>query len=69
LPLSDPSILKRYQRARKSHNLGMMGVMEGFKRLFGANHLEVRWLCNEGMRQLNSLPLLKNAVAKQAMGL
>ncbi|WP_439134381.1 UbiH/UbiF/VisC/COQ6 family ubiquinone biosynthesis hydroxylase [Pseudomaricurvus sp.] len=69
LPLSDPSILKRYQRARKSHNLGMMGVMEGFKRLFGADHLQVRWLRNEGMRQLNSVPLLKNAVVKQAMGL
>lgn len=69
LPLSDSSILKRYQRARKSHNLGMMGVMEGFKRLFGADDLQVRWLRNEGMRQLNSLPMLKNAVVKQAMGL
>ncbi|GAB3112875.1 UbiH/UbiF/VisC/COQ6 family ubiquinone biosynthesis hydroxylase [Aestuariicella hydrocarbonica] len=69
LPLTDPSILKRYQRARKSHNLAMMGVMEGFKRLFGADHLQVRWLRNEGMRRLNSLPMLKNAVVKQAMGL
>lgn len=69
LPLHDSSILKRYQRARKSHNLSMMGVMEGFKRLFGADHLQVRWLRNEGMRQLNSLPMLKNAVVKQAMGL
>ncbi len=69
LPLSDFSILKRYQRARKSHNLGMMGMMEGFKRLFGADQLPVRWMRNEGMRRLNSLPLLKNAVVKQAMGL
>lgn len=69
LPLSDYFILKRYQRARKSHNLAMMGVMEGFKRLFGANQLPVRWLRNEGMRQLNNVPLLKNAVVKQAMGL
>lgn len=69
LPLADYSILKRYQRARKSHNLAMMGVMEGFKRLFGANQLPVRWLRNEGMRQLNRVPLLKNAVVRQAMGL
>ena len=69
LPLNDVSILKRYQRARKSHNLSMMGVMEGFKRLFGANHLPTRWMRNEGMRTLNNLPMLKNAVVKQAMGL
>lgn len=69
LPLADYSVLKRYQRARKSHNLAMMGVMEGFKRLFGANQLPVRWLRNEGMRQLNRVPLLKNAVVRQAMGL
>lgn len=69
LPLSDYSILKRYQRARKSHNLAMMGMMEGFKRLFGANQLPVRWLRNEGLRQLDNVPLLKNAVVKQAMGL
>ena len=69
LPLNDASILKRYQRSRKSHNLSMMGVMEGFKRLFGANHIGTRWLRNEGMRQLNNLPMLKNAVVKQAMGL
>ena len=69
LPLSDASILRRYQRGRKSDNLAMMAMMEGFKRLFGADHLPLRWLRNEGMRKLNSVPLLKNAVVKQAMGL
>lgn len=69
LPLSEPSILKRYQRNRKSHNLGMMSLMEGFKRLFSANDLPIRWVRNEGMRRLNSVSILKNAVAKQAMGL
>ncbi|MBR9912896.1 MAG: UbiH/UbiF/VisC/COQ6 family ubiquinone biosynthesis hydroxylase [Gammaproteobacteria bacterium] len=69
LPLSEPSILKRYQRNRRGHNLGMMALMEAFKRLFGADQLPVRWARNEGMRTLNSLPLLKNAVVKQAMGL
>ncbi len=69
LPLTDASILKRYQRARKSNNLAMMAMMEGFKRLFGADHLPTRWLRNEGMRQLDSVSLLKNAVVKQAMGL
>lgn len=69
IPLHDSSILKRYQRARKTHNLSMMGVMEGFKRLFGADDLAVRWLRNAGMKGVNSVPLLKNALVKQAMGL
>jgi 2-octaprenylphenol hydroxylase len=69
LPLSDESILRRYQRQRKSGNLSMMAAMEGFKRLFGADNIGVRWLRNEGLRQVNSLPVLKNTIVKQAMGL
>lgn len=69
LPMDEPSILKRYQRNRKWHNLAMMGVMEGFKSLFGADHLPLRWIRNEGMRRVNNLGALKNLIVKQAMGL
>ncbi|TQV69701.1 2-octaprenyl-3-methyl-6-methoxy-1,4-benzoquinol hydroxylase [Exilibacterium tricleocarpae] len=69
VPLADFSVLRRYQRRRQSHNLGMMAVMEGFKRLFGTRALPIRWLRNRGMSRLDSLPVLKNAVVKQAMGL
>ncbi len=69
IPLHDFSILRRYQRNRKSDNLAMMATMEGFKRLFGANELFVRWFRNAGMRSVNRLPLLKNTLVKQAMGL
>lgn len=66
---AEPSVLRRYQRNRKSDNLGMMSIMEGFKFLFGRDELPVRWLRNEGMRKLNSLGLLKSAIVKQAMRL
>jgi len=69
LPLTEQSILRRYQRSRKANNLAVMGLMEGFKRLFGANDISLRWARNEGMRQLNKLGKLKSAVIKQAMGL
>ena len=69
LPLTDQSILRRYQRNRKTHNLAVMGLMEGFKRLFGAHDITLRWARNEGMRQLDKLTHLKSAVIKQAMGL
>ncbi|MGH1471873.1 MAG: UbiH/UbiF/VisC/COQ6 family ubiquinone biosynthesis hydroxylase [Cellvibrionaceae bacterium] len=69
IPLSDFSLLKRYQRQRKSDNLSMMATMEGFKRLFGSDNPTLHVLRNEGMERLNSLPMLKNVIAKKAMGL
>ncbi|GLS24903.1 UbiH/UbiF/VisC/COQ6 family ubiquinone biosynthesis hydroxylase [Marinibactrum halimedae] len=69
IPLDDISILKRYQRHRKPHNLGVMAVMEGFKQLFGTKAISLRWIRNEGMRQLNRLTPLKNPIVRRAMGI
>ena len=69
IPLGEPQILRRYQRQRKTSNLGMMGLMEGFKRLFASDDLGVRYLRNAGMKHLDQLPLLKNTIIRQAMGL
>lgn len=67
VPLADISILRRYQRRRLSDNLLMMVAMEGFKRLFGSRDLTWRWLRNEGVRQVDSLPLLKKLLLKFAL--
>jgi len=67
--ISDSTVLKRYQRKRIGHNLGMMWLMEGFKHLFAEQDLSVRWLRNLGMRSMDNLPLLKNQIARRAMGL
>ena len=69
IPLSDASILSRYQRQRKRHNLEMMALMESFKRLFGQKNLALLWLRNVGMSQMNQSKPIKNWLAKQAMGL
>jgi 2-octaprenylphenol hydroxylase len=68
LPLSDFSILRRYQRQRLAGNLMMMSAMEAFKRLFGSNSLMLTWLRNTGIRQLDSLTELKKIIIKAAMG-
>jgi 2-octaprenylphenol hydroxylase len=68
LPLSDISILRRYQRQRLAGNLAMMSAMEGFKQLFGHRSLAMTLLRNTGMRELNSLPLLKNFIMKHVVG-
>ncbi len=65
---ADHNVLRRYQRRRIGHNLAMMAAMEGFKRLFGADPLPLRWIRNTGMRWLNGQGLLKNQVAALAMG-
>ncbi|MDI9244320.1 FAD-dependent oxidoreductase [Marinobacter sp. CHS3-4] len=66
---ADPSILARYQRRRKGENLSMMAAMEGFKQLFAADELPVRWLRNTGMRWLDRMGPIKQRIAAQAMGL
>lgn len=69
IPLEDFSLLRRYQRQRLSHNLGMMSVMEGFKQLFASRTLSANWLRNFGMRQLDSSSAIKKLIIRQAMGL
>lgn len=65
---ADPLVLARYQRERKPHNLSMMLMMEGFKRLYGDQPLAVRWLRNAGMKAVNQWPLLKHQLIREAMG-
>lgn len=68
IPLADYSLLRRYQRERLASNLGMMSVMETFKRLFGSRALSINWLRNTGMRQLNSLSAVKKMIINKALG-
>lgn len=69
VPLSDISILQRYQRRRMGSNLAMMGVMEAFKRIFESSSPSLRWIRNEGLRQLDRSVFIKEQIARQAMGL
>jgi 2-octaprenylphenol hydroxylase len=69
VPLADYSILQRYARSRKGSNLGMMALMEGFKRLFGSRRPELQVIRNLSMRQVDGLGGLKRILARQAMGL
>ena len=69
LPMTEQSILQRYQRRRKTDNLAMMASMEGFKRLFENSALPIRWLRNSGMRLFNNTQSIKSQVMRRAMGL
>lgn len=69
LPLSDFSILRRYQRRRKPHNLALMSTMEGFKRLFGSHIPPLRVARNVGMSFFNRHSLIKGQIMARAMGM
>ena len=61
-------VLRRYQRRRKGDNLRMMAAMDGFKRLFAADALPLRWLRNTGMRGLAAMPAARRRIIREAMG-
>lgn len=65
---ADPVVLARYQRRRKPHNLMMMAMMEGFKRLYSDQPLPPRWLRNTGMHTVDRWPTLKNRLMREALG-
>ncbi|WP_290576647.1 UbiH/UbiF/VisC/COQ6 family ubiquinone biosynthesis hydroxylase [Ketobacter sp.] len=69
LPLDDFSILRRYQRRRKPHNLLLMSTMEGFKRLFGVDVPPLRVVRNLGMSFCNRHSLIKGQIMARAMGM
>ncbi len=69
VPAGHTAVLNRYQRRRKADNLAMMAAMEGFKRLFAADQPAVRLVRNRGLSLFDSLPAVKRAVMRRAMGL
>ena len=43
--------------------------MDSFKHLFENQHQSVQWLRNFGLDTVDSLPIVKHAILKRAMGL
>ena len=68
VPLDHPSIIKRFQRARKPHNLLAMSSMEGFKRLFGSGDPRVMLARNLGLGWVNQSIWLKRRLMQLAAG-
>lgn len=66
--IASQQVLRRYERQRKGDNLLMMGMMDGFKRLFGADEMLVKLTRSSGMELINQSTLLKNQICKYAMG-
>ena len=71
VPGSDPGelrLLRRYERARAEDILAMRATVHGLYRLFGARSAPVARLRNAGLKLVDRLPVLKNALIRHAMG-
>jgi len=69
IPINHQSLLNRYNRERQADNLIMMGVMEGFKRVFEQKDPLVRWLRNAGLNWVDKQDFVKKQIVQRAMGL
>jgi len=69
IAINHQSLLNRYNRQRQGDNLMMMGVMEGFKRLFEQKDPLVRWIRNAGLNWVDKQTLIKKQIVQRAMGL
>ncbi|HHM04620.1 MAG TPA: 2-octaprenyl-3-methyl-6-methoxy-1,4-benzoquinol hydroxylase [Gammaproteobacteria bacterium] len=62
------SVLRRYERWRKGHNLLMMYSMDGFKRLFGFQAAPLQWLRNTGLNLTDRAGPVKDCIMRFAVG-
>ncbi|HSP31866.1 MAG TPA: UbiH/UbiF/VisC/COQ6 family ubiquinone biosynthesis hydroxylase, partial [Halomonas sp.] len=67
-PWGELSTLKRYERRRRFDNSAMLGLMKGFKVLFGTHDPALTLARNLGMSGMNQLVPLKRVLMRQATG-
>lgn len=62
------SILRKYERNRKGHNISMIALMETIKRVFAIKSPILTKMRFGGMHCVNSISLIKNTMMKFAIG-
>lgn len=67
-PWGELSTLRRYERRRRFDNSAMLGLMKGFKVLFGSHDPALTLARNLGMSGMNHLVPLKRVLMRQATG-
>jgi 2-octaprenylphenol hydroxylase len=69
LKLVDQAVLRRYERWRRSENLLAAAALDGLERLFSNRHPLTRRIRALGLGGVGRLPLLRNHLARRALGL
>ena len=65
----DMNVLKEYEKERKDANVMMASSLDVLKRIFDSESLPLQAARGLGMSALNSAPIVKEKIAKYAMGL
>ncbi len=66
--LSDPVLLRRYERMRAGDINAILGVTHHLHQLFLNTTPTVRWMRNLGMKMVNNHPILKRQLIARALG-
>lgn len=66
--IGDERFLQRYQRARREETVLMQATTDGLRRLFRDSPPGLPSIRNFGLSLTNSLPFVKNALARYALG-
>ena len=67
--LASRSVLRRYERWRRGENALVLKVMDGFHGLFGTDNPAVSRLRGLGLSLTDNAPLIKETLARYAVGL
>lgn len=67
-PLGMESLLRQYERERRTANLLMIKLMDGLKQLFSNEHPVLMTVRNTGLNITEKLPWIKMVLMQQAMG-
>lgn len=68
ISLGDLTMLKRYEKRRKKHNMLIMGSMDLFKRSSTSQSRLVKGARNFGLSTADKFPFVKRKLARMAMG-
>jgi 2-octaprenylphenol hydroxylase len=64
----DGRLLRRYERGRREDRFALQCVTDGLQRLFSSENTAIRQVRNRGLELADALPVLKNLLARRALG-
>jgi 2-polyprenylphenol 6-hydroxylase len=64
----DSRLLRRYERGRREQHFTLQYVTDGLQRLFSSESPMLRQARNRGLELADALPVLKNLLARRALG-
>jgi ubiquinone biosynthesis UbiH/UbiF/VisC/COQ6 family hydroxylase len=64
----DSRLLRRYERGRREQHFALQCVTDGLQRLFSSESKVLQQLRNRGLELADALPVLKNLLARRALG-